>query len=103
MGDTAEDPVDHARTTRKHAGEAMKNGTNGPGLIAVGLAVVVLVGALFALATGHAVLGSVCMGVAVIVGGAGLAWLAHTHRMVRIAEQRWLADHPQAHAEPPTS
>ena len=33
MGDTAEDPVDHARTTRPHAGESMKDTANMPALV----------------------------------------------------------------------
>ena len=47
MPDTSRDPVDHVRTTRQHAGETVKNGQNGPGLIAVGIGVLALVISLF--------------------------------------------------------
>jgi hypothetical protein len=38
MGDTSNDPVDHSRTTRRHAGETIKNGVNAPGLLIVAVA-----------------------------------------------------------------
>lgn len=38
-------PVDHARTTRQHAGETLKNTANIPGLIAVVVGVVALASA----------------------------------------------------------
>lgn len=52
MGDTTHDPVDHARTTRPRAGEAMKDGKNLPGLITMGLGVAALVICLFLFAAG---------------------------------------------------
>jgi len=42
MADSISDPIDHARTTRQHAGETMKNGTNSPGLVLVAIGVVAL-------------------------------------------------------------
>jgi len=30
VGDTSSDPIHHARTTRLHVGETMKNGTESP-------------------------------------------------------------------------
>lgn len=103
MPDTARDPVDHARTTRQHAGETMKNGANAPGLIAVAAGVVAFVISLAAFATDHMSLGVVAAITAVGVGGAGLGWLAYAHRRVRDAERRWHAEHPAQPAEPPTS
>ena len=47
------DPVDHARTTRPHAGESLKDGSNAPGLLAVAVAVVVLVLSLYFFASGQ--------------------------------------------------
>lgn len=103
MADPADDPVDYSRTTRKHAGETMKNPANAPGLIAVAVGVVAFVVALFAFATGHAVVGVVAIVVAVVAAGGGLWWLAHAHRRVREAERQVLAEHPGIPAEPPTS
>jgi len=103
MGDSYPDPVDHARTTRQHAGESMKNGANAPGLLAVAIGVVALVVGLFAFATGHAIVGAVALVLAVVVGGGGLIWLVRAHRRVRAAERRWHTSHPAAPAEPPTS
>ena len=37
------DPVDHARTTRPHAGESMKDNKIMPGLIVIGIALVLFV------------------------------------------------------------
>jgi hypothetical protein len=103
MADPSDDPVDYSRTTRKHAGETMKNSSNGPGLIAVAVGVVALVVGLFAFATGQTVVGAVAVVAAIVLGGGGLWWLAHTHRRVREAEGRVLAENPDLPAEPPTS
>jgi len=103
MPNTSDDPVDHARTTRQHAGESMKDGTNAPGLIGMAAAVVALVAGLFAFATGHATIGIAAVIVALAVGGAGSLWLALRHRQVRQDEKRWHDAHPGAPEEPPTS
>jgi hypothetical protein len=100
---TAKDPVDHARTTRKHAGETVKNGANAPGLAAVAVGVVALVIGLFALANGYAGVAAIAVAVAVVLMGAGLGWLAFAHRRVRDVEARWHARHPHRPVEPPTS
>jgi tetrahydromethanopterin S-methyltransferase subunit C len=103
MPDLSQDPVDHARTTRQHAGESMKNGVNAPGLIAVGVGVVALFVGLFAFATGHEVAGVVAVVLAVLLGGVGMGWLALAHRKVRETERRWHAEHPEKADHPPTS
>ncbi|NVN52111.1 protein UsfY [Mycolicibacterium hippocampi] len=103
MPDLHKDPVDHARTTRQHAGESMKNGVNAPGLIAIGIGLVALSAGLFAFATGQAVAGTVGVVLAVLLVGGGLGWLALAHRKVREVESQWHAEHPEAPAEPPTS
>ena len=59
MDNPRRDPVDHERSTRQHAGESMKNGANAPGLAGVAVAVVALIVGLFALATGHVVVGCI--------------------------------------------
>lgn len=103
MGDTSNDPVDHARTTRQHAGETMKNGMNAPGLLLLAGAIVAMVVALAAYATGNATAGLAATAVSAVgfLGGGG--WLFTAHRRVRKMELRWLADHPQADAQPPAS
>lgn len=103
MPDVSKYPVDHARTTRQHAGESMKNGANAPGLIAIGVGLVALSAGLFALATGYALLGTVAVVLAVVLGGGGLVWLALAHRKVREVENQWHAEHPEAPKGPPTS
>lgn len=103
MGNTSSDPVDHVRTTRKHAGEAMKDGVNAPGLISMALGVVAIVLSLAAFATGHATPGIVAAIVAVVLLTAGGLWVQITHRRIRRREEEWLAAHPEADAQPPAS
>jgi len=103
MPDTSKDPVDHARTTRQHAGETMKAGVNAPGLIAVGVGMVALVVGLFSFASGSVAAGVVGVVVAVLLMAGGMLWLARTHRKVQEKQQDWHRDHPEAHYEPPTS
>lgn len=97
------DPVDHARTTRKHAGEAIKNGANAPGMLAVAAGVIALMGGLVGAATGHATIAVFGIVLAVVLGAVGLTWFAFTHRRVRDVERRWNDRHPGAATEPPTS
>ena len=47
------DPVDHSRTTRPHAGESMKDNKIMPGLIVIGVTLVLFVSCLAAFATRH--------------------------------------------------
>ena len=75
MGSTARDPVDHARTTRKHAGQNLKNTAAMPGLVAIGMAVVALVVSLFFFATGDAVVGVIAAAAAIALAVAGFGWL----------------------------
>jgi protein-S-isoprenylcysteine O-methyltransferase Ste14 len=103
VDDTSIDPVDHARTTRLHVGESKKNGANAPGLIVVAIGVVALVICLASLAgsanVAHARLAGV-VAVAAFCGGAIWLW---AHRRVRLSKQRWVAEHPEADAQPPSS
>ena len=103
MGDTSHDPVDHARTTRQHAGETMKNGVNAPGLVTMAVGVVALVVGLASFASGNVATGAVCAGIAVLAWIVGGSWLWLTHRRVRQQELRWAEQHPHAEAQPPTS
>ncbi|MEB4207516.1 hypothetical protein [Mycobacterium sp. 94-17] len=95
--------VDHARTTRQHAGESLKNGANIPGLVGVGVAVIALTVGLFAVAVGHLVAGAIALSVAVVLGALSAAWLLRAHRRVRDDELRWHAAHSDQPAPPPTS
>lgn len=97
------DPVDHDRTTRRHAGEAMKNGANAVGIAGVAFAVIALIIGLAAFATSHVAAGSVAVVIAVAAGVAGAVWLRRTHQRVRAAELRWHQAHSDEPAPPPSS
>lgn len=103
MADSISDPIDHARTTRQHAGETMKNGTNSPGLVLVAIGVVALVVGLYGLAVGSTVGALSGIGLAVMLGSAGLTWVLLAHREVRKDERRWHAAHPEQSLQPPAS
>jgi archaellum biogenesis protein FlaJ (TadC family) len=97
------DPVDHARTTRPHAGESMTDTKNMPALIVIGLALVCFVGSLAAFATSHHDTGLVFVAIAAAGFVIGLVWLAVEHRRVRNIEERWYAEHPDAQRQKPSS
>lgn len=104
MGNKAADPVDHARTTRKHAGQNIKNTAAMPGILAIGLAVPALFIGLYALATAQAVVVvAVSLAIAAILAGVGMAWLAHQRKRVRRVEAQFVRDHPEADAQTPAS
>jgi multisubunit Na+/H+ antiporter MnhB subunit len=103
MGDDSHDPIDHARTTRQHAGESMKNGANAPGLALLAAGVIATVVCLASLATGHTSVGVTAALIAVLGYLAGAVWLAIAHRRVRAVEQQWLVEHPSVPEQPPTS
>ena len=103
MGDRADDPVDHARTTRKHAGQNWKNTRALPALIAIGLSSAVIFTALYAFATGYPTLGILCAIIAAFLLAGGLGWLRRERRRVRRIEVQYVAEHPEADAQPPTS
>jgi archaellum biogenesis protein FlaJ (TadC family) len=97
------DPVDHARTTRPHAGESMKDNKIMPGLIVIGVALVLFVSCLAAFATRHHDVGLVLAtlaGAGFVVGG---GWLLIEHLRVRRIEERWYAEHPDALRQRPSS
>ncbi|TQK28597.1 DUF308 domain-containing protein [Arthrobacter sp. SLBN-53] len=103
MPDTSKDPVDHARTYRQHAGEAMKAGKNAPGIVAVGLGVLALVSGLFAFANGSSTAGIVGVVLAVVFIAGGLLWLNRIHHKVAEQQIEWHRHHPEVPYEPPTS
>lgn len=103
MGNTSSDPIDHARTTRHHAGETMKNGANAPGLVLGAIGVIALVVSLFYFARGDSGVGIIAAVVAaglVLIGG---GWVLVAHRRVLAQERKWLAERPHVDPEPPTS
>lgn len=97
-----EDPVDHARTFRPHAGETMKDTKNLPALILLGVALVSFVAALAAHATGNhtagVALGSISAVVFVVAG----AWFMIEHRRVKGIEDRWYTEHPEVERQRPS-
>lgn len=103
MGDRANDPVDHHRTTRKHAGENWKNTAAMPGLIAVGLSSAAIFSAIYAFATGRAHGGVMLGAIAALLLVGGLGWLERQRRRVRRVEAQFLREHPDADAQPPAS
>lgn len=103
MGNTGRDPVDHSRTTRKRAGETMKNTVVTPGLFLGALSVVAFVICLFVFATGHTAGGVVAAVLTVLAGVASVVWVLIAHRRVARIEAAYLADHPEADSEPPTA
>lgn len=99
----SEDPLDHARTTRPHAGEAVKDTKNLPALAIVGVALILFVFALTAFATDNPATGTMTGLLAVAGFVVGLVWLALTHQRVRRIEDRWHEEHPEALRQPPNS
>jgi uncharacterized membrane protein len=100
---TENTPVDVERTTRAHAGQAMKDGHNVPGLVGVAIGVIALVVGLFLMATGQESRGLAAMVVAAVSAAVGIGWLIHTHRGVRRAELDWYEKNSDEPAPPPAS
>ena len=73
------DPVDHARTFRRHAGESVTYGANAPGLAGAAVAMVAVVVGLFALATEHVPAGTVAVILGAVLGVVSAAWLRVSH------------------------
>ena len=97
------DPVDHARTTRPHAGESMKDTKDMPGLILIGVALVLFLSALAAHgASHHSVgIGLGCGSAVLFILGGG--WLLVEHLRVRKIEDRWCAERPATQGQRPSS
>jgi putative Ca2+/H+ antiporter (TMEM165/GDT1 family) len=98
-----DDPVDHARTTRPHAGETMKDTKNLPALILLGIAMAAFVGALAAHASGHADVGMILGAISAVVFIVSGVWFLIEHRRVRGIEERWHAEHPDTSRQTPSS
>jgi hypothetical protein len=74
-----------------------------PGLIVIGVALVAFVGGLAAHATNHHSTGLLFNLISAALFAVGLVWLAVEHRRVRGIEERWYAEHPEAHRQRPSS
>ena len=97
-----EDPVDHARTTRPHAGETMKDTKNMPALILLGVALVSFVAALAAHAASNHTVGVILGCISAVVFVVAGAWFMIEHRRVKSIEDRWYAEHPDAERQRPS-
>jgi hypothetical protein len=93
MGDTAKDPVDHARTTRPHAGETMKDTVNMPALVLLVVALVSFVACLAAFGTSHGDIGTWLAVIAAVLFVASASWFGLEHWRVRRKERQWTATH----------
>ncbi|MBO0677741.1 LapA family protein [Mycolicibacterium sp. S2-37] len=98
-----DDPVDHARTTRPHAGETMKDTTNMPAIIVLGIALVMFVSALAAHATSNHTVGIVLGCISAVAFAIAGVWFKLAHRRVRNIEERWHAEHPDTDMQQPSS
>jgi hypothetical protein len=81
----------------------MKDNKIMPGLVVIGVALVLFVSCLAAFATAHHDVGLVLAslaGAGFVVGG---GWLAIEHMRVRKIEERWYAEHPNALRQRPSS
>ena len=94
MGDTHDDPTDHARTTQPHAGIAMKDNFFWPGLILLAVATFGLISTAAAAAYRHYEWLSTTVLIAVLGAVAGALWLVMEHRRVTRIEAQWHAAHP---------
>jgi protein-S-isoprenylcysteine O-methyltransferase Ste14 len=98
-----EDPVDHARTTRPHAGETMKDTKNMPALILLGLALVSFVAALAAHATANHSVGIVFGCISAVLFIVSGVWFFAAHQRVKRIEDRWFEEHPEADPQRPSN
>jgi hypothetical protein len=96
VGDTANDPIDHHRTTQPLAGETMKNTAKMPGLLLVAIAVVASVVCLASFAEREVGVGIGAAIVMLLTAGAALAWLTMEARRVREVQREWSRTHRNA-------
>lgn len=101
MGDTYHDPVDHLRTTRPLAGESLIDVVHWPGYSLVLAGIVGASGSVDAFGTGHQQAGITAGVIAVVAMVLGVLWVTVEHRRVRGIADRWYAEHPDVHRQPP--
>ncbi|MCV7383652.1 LapA family protein [Mycolicibacter longobardus] len=97
MGDTFQDPVDHVRTTRPHAGRAMIDVMGWPGYSLLVVGMVAGIGCLTAFGTGHDRQGVQVATLAVLAAALGALWLMIEHRRIDRVNRQWHLAHPEAH------
>ncbi len=103
MGDTFHDPVDHARTTRRHAGQSLIDPRSWPGLLLTVIGVAAIFRCLTTFGTGHNDRGVIAGVIAIVALTSGVVWLVAEHRRVRRVEDRWHDEHPDAQRQRPAS
>jgi hypothetical protein len=81
----------------------MKDNKIMPGLIVIGIALVLFVSCLAAFATSHHDVGLTLAALAAAGFVIGAMWLAIEHIRVRRIEERWYAEHPDAQRQRPSS
>jgi hypothetical protein len=74
-----------------------------PGLVVIGVALVLFVSCLAAFATAHHDVGLTLASLAGAAFIIGAAWLLIEHMRVRRVEERWYAEHPDAERQRPSS
>jgi hypothetical protein len=94
MGDTNDDPTDHARTAQPHAGIAMKDNFFWPGLILLVVAMFGMIATAAVAAYRHFEWLSTTVLIAVLGVLAGVLWLVMENRRVARIEAQWDATHP---------
>lgn len=103
MGDTYRDPIDHARTTRPHAGESLIDVMSWPGYLFVVVGVIAVFRCLVALGTGHDGRSLISGVIAIAATAVGLVWLKVERARIRRLENRWYDEHPDAYRQRPAS
>jgi hypothetical protein len=86
--------VDHSRTTQPHAGESFIDTLWLPGLLLIGVGIVLIAGTVAATAYGRSDLSMTLGLIAGALVTAGALAIALEHHRVKRVEQRWLAEHP---------
>jgi Na+/melibiose symporter-like transporter len=81
----------------------MKDNKIMPGLIVIGVALVLFVSCLAAFATAHHHVGLTLAALAGAGFIVGAAWLLIEHMRVRRVEERWYAEHPDTERQRPSS
>ncbi len=87
-----EGPHDPARTTRAHAGEAIKDTLSWPGYILIGISVVALVCTLVAAGYGFAARAWIALAVCLVCAALGVGWVLLERIRIKKREGRSLTD-----------
>lgn len=94
MGDTFHDPIDHARTTRRHAGESLINVRSWPGHLLIVIAVLAIFRSLTMFGEGLSERGMISGVIAMVALASGVMWLVVEQRRILGIENRWHEAHP---------